>query len=715
MRTRLLLVAVSLASIAVIAGLSYFYQQRQTAARRLAAWRELQTDRQSDRLVVAVHPLPPLESSADAEQWVELIKYTIAPHTWDDRGGPAHLTVVPGGLVVRHTTEVQRQIATVFSAFADRDEQPQSLEPLWLLPDKLGALERRIHSALAEPSALDCVDRPLCEVVQELSRRHAISIALNLKCLDDAGIDPAMRVTMQLRGLTLRSLLRLLLRKCDLTYVVRNGLLQISTPDDADCQEVLVAYPVGDLATPDEPALGFLVDLITTCVAPQSWGFSGPTPDFAFGDHWLVIPQSPEVHERIADFLTRLRRKLSPAEADVLWPLTVAEQNEQRIAAALDRPLALRLENTPLEAACRQLQSELGVPVVIDERSVRHEEPASRLPVSCDPTAGPARDVLRAMLAQRGLNFRTANEVIEIVSSDYREDPPTQIFDVRPLLTTFSERRLPELIRTLATPKLVATGGDYGWIDEFRGLLIVRETEANVRRVGRVIQALNALGRTEHKAGQSKPWVIPLAPETGLDHLERLLQTPASVDFCGLPLDLALAQLAAEYDFRVWLNPRSIGGDERFYQWPPVYLETSELTLGNVLSAMLWPLGLDYMISDGVICVSDPPDAGLFDPRLYRIPVGKDRQLWLARLKLLDGVTTNPPWDPQHGLAIGTPVTPDWFAISADWQGHQRIADWLFEQRTGQTPPWAIQRRRLEAEFPRRLDAASADEDSFTK
>src|SRR5262245_58347518 len=40
MRTRLLLIAAPLASIAVLAGLSYLYQQRQTAARRLAAWEE---------------------------------------------------------------------------------------------------------------------------------------------------------------------------------------------------------------------------------------------------------------------------------------------------------------------------------------------------------------------------------------------------------------------------------------------------------------------------------------------------------------------------------------------------------------------------------------------------------------------------------------------------------------------------------------------------
>jgi hypothetical protein len=97
---------------------------------------------------------------------------------------------------------------------------------------------------------MEFVETPLKDAVTFLQDAHGIPIVLNTKTLNDAGVNADAPVTKNLRGITLRSALRLLLKDLDLTYVVRDEVLQITTPDDAESQLITKVYPVGDLVVP---------------------------------------------------------------------------------------------------------------------------------------------------------------------------------------------------------------------------------------------------------------------------------------------------------------------------------------------------------------------------------------------------------------------------------------------------------------------------------
>jgi len=115
-----------------------------------------------------------------------------------------------------------------------------------------GGSEARIFDELNKimPVGMEFVETPLKDAIQYLQDQHSIPIVLNTKTLNDAGINPDTPVTKNLKGITLRSALRLMLKELDLTYVVRDEVLQITTPDDAESQLVTKVYPVGDLVVP---------------------------------------------------------------------------------------------------------------------------------------------------------------------------------------------------------------------------------------------------------------------------------------------------------------------------------------------------------------------------------------------------------------------------------------------------------------------------------
>ncbi|HEX4129628.1 MAG TPA: hypothetical protein VHZ24_06265 [Pirellulales bacterium] len=112
--------------------------------------------------------------------------------------------------------------------------------------------EVKIIKALAEPTELEFIETPLQDVVEYLKTRHNIEIQLDKKALEEAALPPDTPVTRNLKGITLRSALRLMLRElpAELTYIIRDEVLLITSKTQADLLTTTKVYPVADLVIP---------------------------------------------------------------------------------------------------------------------------------------------------------------------------------------------------------------------------------------------------------------------------------------------------------------------------------------------------------------------------------------------------------------------------------------------------------------------------------
>ncbi|MFT5523566.1 MAG: tetratricopeptide (TPR) repeat protein, partial [Pirellulaceae bacterium] len=113
-----------------------------------------------------------------------------------------------------------------------------------------GSAEQRIFEALDDETIFEFIETPLSDVITFLETQHDIQIELDTKALDAIGIDPNTSTSKNLRGISLRSALRLMLKDLELTYVVRDEVLLITTPEEAESKLVTKVYPVGDLVLP---------------------------------------------------------------------------------------------------------------------------------------------------------------------------------------------------------------------------------------------------------------------------------------------------------------------------------------------------------------------------------------------------------------------------------------------------------------------------------
>ena len=103
----------------------------------------------------------------------------------------------------------------------------------YLEENRVDPRETSIRAALNEKTELEFVEQPFADVIDYLKQRHEIEIQLDNKAFADAGVGSDSPVTRSIKGVTLRSALKLLLSDLDLTYLVQNGVLIITTKTEA--------------------------------------------------------------------------------------------------------------------------------------------------------------------------------------------------------------------------------------------------------------------------------------------------------------------------------------------------------------------------------------------------------------------------------------------------------------------------------------------------
>ncbi|MBL8830191.1 MAG: VWA domain-containing protein [Planctomycetaceae bacterium] len=122
------------------------------------------------------------------------------------------------------------------------------------LASKKSDNEKLIIETLGKKVTLENLDQiPLRDVIDIIKNQHKIPVLFDTKSLGDAGVQEDVPVTINVKDVTLRSALRVLLRPNELTYLIKDEVLLITTKaaaDDIALNGVTKVYPVADLVVP---------------------------------------------------------------------------------------------------------------------------------------------------------------------------------------------------------------------------------------------------------------------------------------------------------------------------------------------------------------------------------------------------------------------------------------------------------------------------------
>lgn len=184
--------------------------------------------------------------------------------------------------------------------------------PCLCLGDSNAGVVVEIQQVLRRPlksTGLEFTEEPLENVVNYLQDEYDIPIQLDVPALEDAGMTADEPLSINLHHISLKSALRLTLKQKNLTYIIRNEVMIITTPEEAESELTTCVYDVGDLVTNGRTFMA-LTEAISSCIAPETWAENGggEAEIRPVQPGLLVISQTQLVHEQVAELLAAIRK-----------------------------------------------------------------------------------------------------------------------------------------------------------------------------------------------------------------------------------------------------------------------------------------------------------------------------------------------------------------------------------------------------------------------
>ncbi|MBC8875870.1 MAG: hypothetical protein H8E44_41115 [Planctomycetes bacterium] len=241
-----------------------------------------------------------LQRVSNPNALVAEIQRTIAAESQKGGGAPGAVKpLLPDLLVILQSYRVHRQLAgkyraqmhCVSSAEENTSRQVQGI------PAKL-------LKALQQPTRCQFIETPLEQVFKWLKNQHSVPIEIDVRGLADQRLSVKTPVTLNLQGIRLESLLSLMTEQLGLAWVVRDGVLMITSPEEADGNLLMCQYDVRDLM-PVLKGPSPLMELLTSTVRPASWRGRG-SATVAPGK--LVIMQTFQTQLEIQRVLNDMRQ-----------------------------------------------------------------------------------------------------------------------------------------------------------------------------------------------------------------------------------------------------------------------------------------------------------------------------------------------------------------------------------------------------------------------
>jgi hypothetical protein len=255
-----------------------------------------------------------LDAGYNTEDLGEVIEYAIAPDSWETVGGPGVLSFLGDVMFLRHTGDAHRQVEALLAALRKHGRQTFILDP----PQHL-----LLRQKLDDNASVDFDDTPLDTAIDALSNQLNIDIRLDVPALRDIRVRERQPVTLKLTDRSLKTVLQAMVIDFELTWILRDGVLWITSSETAEAFLKTAVYDVRDLCR-DESESDALREAVVSQTNADSWDEVGGPGTIEFAQPGtLVISNQETVHMEVLKLLETYRAALrisKPRDRNALDP-----------------------------------------------------------------------------------------------------------------------------------------------------------------------------------------------------------------------------------------------------------------------------------------------------------------------------------------------------------------------------------------------------------
>lgn len=275
-------------------------------------------------------PVLPQES-ADYDTLIDCITNIVVPNSWEAVGGAGSIREYKGMLTIAQTGEIHEELrhfqAAIreFPTLPSAEQTPEGKVSIRSLEVNEDESKTAIRKALEKSISLSFEEDPFPAVIETLASECDVTIITDEQSLEDEAFDSmAEVVTFEIKDMPASTAFALLLHDFDLTYVIRDEAVVVTSRTMAE--EILRTRlydcrPLIDASSRDPQGIAELAELeslISSTIAVSSWGeVGGPGCIEAFAQRGLLIISNTDVvHEQIERHLGMLLRGKSKSGQD---------------------------------------------------------------------------------------------------------------------------------------------------------------------------------------------------------------------------------------------------------------------------------------------------------------------------------------------------------------------------------------------------------------
>ncbi|MCA9100338.1 MAG: hypothetical protein KDA63_04255 [Planctomycetales bacterium] len=242
-----------------------------------------------------------LDAGFEIDRLVDVIIQTIAPTEWDMVGGDGAIIPLGDVLLVRQRDELQREIEGLLAALRHHGRQTFVDQPAQDLP---------LRAALTESLSVEFQDTPLEAAVAQLADATKLDIRLDVPALREARVREREPVTLKLADRNLETILQAMLHDLGLTWSIRDGVMWVTSEEQAKSYMKVAVYDVRDLCRDDGESVS-LINAVESQLQPTSWDIVGGDGSIISATPGtLVVCQGERVQIDLLDLLETYRAAL---------------------------------------------------------------------------------------------------------------------------------------------------------------------------------------------------------------------------------------------------------------------------------------------------------------------------------------------------------------------------------------------------------------------
>ncbi len=252
-----------------------------------------------------------IDAGYDRDDISDTIIATIDSDSWaENGGGDADIQWLGDVMFVRQTGESHRRLAGLLAALRGHGRRTFIFDP----PQHL-----TLRAKLDEPVTLKLDQVPLVVAVEKIAEAANVDLRLDRRALKGARVSEREPVSLDLEQRQLRTVLQVALGNFKLTWMLRDGVLWVTSEEQAESLLKTAVYDVRDLCRDDSEG-DALRDAILS-QTPEHWAENGGgNADMRFAKvGTLVVSHNEAGHEELLALLERYRAALrisKPREED---------------------------------------------------------------------------------------------------------------------------------------------------------------------------------------------------------------------------------------------------------------------------------------------------------------------------------------------------------------------------------------------------------------